>query len=294
VPSGGPSPAASAAALPVAFNLDVNVGNDVRVQGGPVDIGAMGRLHVGGTLAAPQLAGKLTSTGGTLSFYRTFRLQYPSVASFEPDDGLIPTVDAVATTSVDNPPTDITLHVTGLATKLDVELDSDPSYSRQQILGLLLNAQALGAVAGVQTTANGPQQNPFQAAAEGQLGTLLTQNLLEPFSSQLGGAVGLNSLAINFSPGSGIDIGAQKKIFKDVSAVFAESFNYPPRQSIGLRASPNNATAIQLTFFSQPSSNRFNSFEGAQTLQSSDAAVTNGQPANGASGFSLTFQRKFR
>jgi hypothetical protein len=125
------------------------------------------------------------------------------------------------------------------------------------------------------------------------LGGLLTQNILEPFSSQLGSAVGLNNLALNYTPGGGASIGAQKRIFKDVDAVFAESFTYPQRQSIGFRASPNNATAIQLTFFSQPESNQFNIFQGAQAFQSTNPSVTDTQPATGSNGFSLSLQRKF-
>jgi translocation and assembly module TamB len=293
LPKSGATPAASALPIPVSFDLGVDVGDDVRVQGGPVDIGAKGHLQLGGTLAAPTLQGKLESTGGTLSFYRTFQLQYPSSVAFEPSNGVIPYVDANATTTVDNPPTDVTLQVTGPATGLNVTLSSDPSYSREQILGLLVGLQAFGAVNGVQTVAGVAQPNPFQAAAAGELGTLLTQNLLEPFSSQLGSAVGLSNLAINYSPYGGVSVGAQKKLLKNVNAVFAESFNYPPRQSIGLRANPNAGTAIQLTFFSQPSSNRFNAYEGAYALQSTNAAVSDSEPASGTSGFSLSFQRRF-
>ncbi len=291
-----PQTASTAKPLDLALDLGIDVARDVRVQGGPADIGAQGHLQIGGTLGTPTAAGELDSTGGTLSFYRTFRVQYPSTIVFDPGNGVIPNIDATATTMVDNPPTDVTLHVTGKATQLDVALASDPNYSREQILGLLVGAQALGAVSGVQTVAQngGRQTNPFQAAAEGQLGNLLTQNILEPFSSQLGGAVGLNNLAINYSPGGSVNVGAQKKIFKNVNAVFAQSFNTPPRESIGLLASPNDATAIQLTFFSQPSSNRFDSFEGSQSLLSANPSVTSVQPARGSSGFSFSFQRKFR
>jgi len=287
--------ATTAATSPaVDFNVAVAVGRDVRVQGGPVDIGAQGDIVLSGNLAAPALSGQLESTGGTISFYRTFRLQDPSTLVFDPSNGIIPEVDATATTTVDNPFTDVTLHVTGLSSSLNVALQSDPNYSREQILGLLVGAQALGAVSGVQTTANGGSQtNPFQALAAGQLGTLLTQNILEPLSAQIGGAVGLSSLALNYNPGGSVSIGARKRIFKNVSVVFAESFNYPQRQSIGLLASPNDATALQLTFFSQPSSNRFDTFQGANSLQSSNNSVTSVQPANGASGFSFSFQRKF-
>jgi len=290
--SGGSTP--GGATLPLALRLGVTVGSDVRVQGGPVDIGAAGDLTVGGTLASPTVRGELDSTGGTLSFYRTFTLGYPTTIRFD-GSGVIPNVDAIATTSIDNPPTDVTLRARGPATQLDLTFDSNPSYSRDQIVGLLVGAQALGAVSGIANVpgAQGPQQNPFTAAAEGQLGTLLTQNLFEPFSSQLGGAVGLNNLAINYTPGGGASVGAQKKIFKNVNAVFAESFNYPQRQSIGLIASPNPATAAQLTFFSQPQSNRFNTFEGAQSLNSTNNSVTGAEPANGANGFSFSLQRKF-
>jgi autotransporter translocation and assembly factor TamB len=290
--SGGATP--GAAALPLALHLGVTVGSDVRVQGGPVDIGAMGDLNVGGTLASPTVQGELDSTGGTLSFYRTFTLGYPTTVTFD-GSGVIPNVDAIATTTVDNPPTDVTLRARGPATHLDLTFESNPSYSREQIVGILVGAQALGAVSGIANVpgAQGPQQNPFTAAAEGQLGTLLTQNLFEPFSSQLGGAVGLNNLSINYTPGGSTSVGAQKKIFKNVSAVFAESFNYPQRQSIGLLASPSPATAAQLTFFSQPQSNRFNTFEGAQSLNSTNNSVTGPEPANGANGFSFSLQRKF-
>jgi hypothetical protein len=76
--------------------------------------------------------------------------------------------------------------------------------------------------------------------------------------------------------------------------VFAESFNYPQRQSIGLVASNSQrTTAAQLTFFSQPDANQFNVFEGAQTLNSSNNSVTASEPANGTSGFSFSLQRKF-
>ncbi|MBD5632915.1 MAG: translocation/assembly module TamB domain-containing protein, partial [Candidatus Eremiobacteraeota bacterium] len=287
-------PTSSATPLPVSLDLAVNVGNDVRVQGGPVDIGAKGNLQVGGSLATPTVAGELDSTGGTLSFYRTFTIQYPTTVSFD-GTGIVPNVDALATTTVDNPQTDVTLHVTGPATQLNIAFDSNPSYSREQIVGILVGAQALGAVSGIPNTpgSQSAQQNPFQAAAEGQLGSLLTQNILEPFSSQLGSAVGLSNLAINYTPGGGASVGAQKKIFKNVSAVFADSFNYPQRQSIGLLASSNRSTAAQLTFFSQPASNRFNTFEGAQSLNSTNDSVTGTEPANGASGFSFSLQRKF-
>ncbi len=283
-----------APALPLALDLNVAVGRDVRVQGGPVDIGATGDLHVGGTLAGPQLAGDLSTVGGgTFNFYRNFRVTDGSTVSFDPSDGVIPTVDINATTTVPNPPTDVALHITGPATQLNIALASDPSYSREQILGLLVGAQALGAVSGVQQTAQtGDQQNPFQAAAQGELGTLLTQNIFEPFSSQIGGALGLSDFAFNYLPGSGVNIGATRKLFANVNVVFADSFNYPPRQSVGLRFSDKqNTTAAQLTFFTQPGANKF----GIQptAFGTTNLSVAAAEPASGDQGVSFSLQRRF-
>jgi len=290
-----PKATATSAPLPVTFNLDVAVDRDVRLQGGPADVGATGNLHVGGTLATPTVAGQLESVGGgTLSFYRTFRVQDGSTLYFDPSDGVIPTADVTATTTVPNPQTDVTLHVTGRTTQLNVALASNPAYDQSQILGLLVGAQTLGAVSGVaSSTSGGAQQNPFQSLASGELGTLLTQNILEPFSSQLGGALGLSNLAVNFAPGGSFDVGAKKRIFKNVSVVFADTFSYPQRQSIGVQAAnTNNTTAAQLTFFTQASSNRFASIQ-PQTFLSSNQSVTAAEPTNGDQGISFSLQRKF-
>lgn len=286
--------AAAAPPLPIALDLGVAVGRDVRVQGGPVDIGGTGDLHVGGTLAAPQLAGDITTVGGgTFNFYRNFRVVDGSTVSFDPSDGVIPTVDINATTTVPNPPTDVALTITGPATQLNIALASNPAYSREQILGLLVGAQALGAVNGVaQTAQGGGGQNPFQAAAQGELGTLLTQNIFEPFSSQIGGALGLSDFAFNYLPGGGVNIGATRKLFANVNFVFAESFNYPPRQSVGLTFSNRqNTTAAQLTFFTQPGANRF----GTQPVAfgTTNLSVAAAEPANGDQGVSFSLQRKF-
>ncbi len=289
-----PKASTSAAPLPVAFDLDVGVDRDVRLQGGPADVGATGNLHVGGTLAAPTAQGRLeTVGGGTISFYRTFRVQDGSTLDFDPSDGVVPTVDVNATTTVPNPQTDVSLAVTGLATKLNVALTSSPSYDQSQILGLLVGAQALGAVSGVASTSGGAQQNPFQSLASGELGTLLTQNILQPFGSQLGGAIGLSDLALNYAPGSGIDVGAKKKLFKNVNAVFAQTFSYPQRQSIGLQATNSaNTTAAQVTFFTQTATSEFASIQ-PQTFFSSNQVVTAAQPTNGDEGLSFSLQRKF-
>ncbi len=289
-----PKTQSTAAPLPVRFDLGIDVGRDVRLQSGPVDVGATGRLHVGGTLASPLVSGQLESVGGgTLSFYRTFIVTDGSTIAFD-GSGVIPDVDASATTTVPDPETDVNLHVTGPATQLNVGLTSSPAYSREQILGLLVGAQALGAVSGVApSTGGGAQQNPFQSLAEGQLGTLLTQNVLQPFSSKLGGALGLSNLAVTYLPGGSVNVGAKRKLFRNVNAVFASSFGQPPRESVGLQAAnPAGTTAAQVTFFTQPSANQLAPVQ-TTSLLSTNPSVTGAEPLNGNQGVSFSVQRKF-
>ena len=97
-------------AIPLAFDVAATAGKNVRVRGSGygagLDIGATGSVKLGGTLAAPTLAGAFKSTGGTLTYFdRAFRVQQGNVR-FNAADGVLPNLHAVATTSVVNPDPD--------------------------------------------------------------------------------------------------------------------------------------------------------------------------------------------
>ena len=230
----------------VAFNLNVQVGNDVRVTGPGIDIGARGAVAIAGNLAHPELNGRITSTSGTLSFYRTFVLHQATVV-FQPSNGLIPNVDATATTTITDPSTSILLHVTGPATNLNLDLASSPSYDKEQILGLLVNAQALGAVPGVETAGGGGIS--AGSIAGGFLGQEFTQNLLQPIGSGLGQALGFEDLALGYNFGNGLSAGARKQLGKNLYASFNQSFGGDQRQSMALNYSLPHNGAVALTFF---------------------------------------------
>jgi hypothetical protein len=112
-------------ALPnLAFaSLRISAGKNVRIQSANVDISATGEATLGGTLDAPALAGSFASTGGSINFYRSFNLQSGNV-TFEPSSGVVPDVDAVATTFVSDPATAIRLQITGPVTSMNLELAS--------------------------------------------------------------------------------------------------------------------------------------------------------------------------
>jgi autotransporter translocation and assembly factor TamB len=277
----------------VAFNLNVQAGNDVRVTGPGIDIGARGTVAIGGNLAHPELSGRMTSTDGTLSFYRTFVLRQATVA-FEPADGLIPNVDATATTTITNPDTSILLHVTGPATNLNLDLASSPSYDKEQILGLLVNAQAFGAVPGVETTGSGGID--AGSIAGGFLSQEFTQNLLQPVGTGIGQALGFQDLALGYDFGNGLSAGARKQLGKNFYASFNQTFGGDERQAIALNYDLPNNGAVALTFY-----NAGNLTPSVLTTQQlfTPASPTNFtlqalEPPAGTSGVVLTYQRKFR
>jgi autotransporter translocation and assembly factor TamB len=282
---------------PISFsNLEIVADRDVRLQSQNIDIGATGGVRLGGTLSAPTLDGSFRSTGGSLSFYRSFAIERGTVR-FDPSSGIVPDVDAVATTFVADPATAIRLQVTGRATNLNLALASDPSYSRQQILGLLLGAQQFGAVAGVRSTGGGnfSAGSAAQTLAAGQLNTVFTRNLLEPLSASLAGALGFTAVQLTSDIQTGLGVNAVKAFGKNVSASFSQTFGYPRSQSITLNAQPSVATGLRLTAYSSEGPTLFALQQpqpiGLDVLNLNP--MTSFQPLSGSNGVSFSFLRKF-
>ena len=321
-------PSSSATSAPPPFDVGLglvfNAGKNVRVQSRPtIDLGADGSLAITGTLAAPQLNGTFTSTGGTLTYFnRVFRVDHGTV-TFEPGGGFDPYLDAVATTRVANPDPDpvrnpsgfanIQVRVTGPVSNINIALSSDPAYGRTQILGLLLNATALGAVnfdtaGGTTTTLRGvPSQQlaglpPGLFGPQSNTGTVnLSQEafsivnaqflsgLLSPIETGLGSAFGLSDVALTVDYGGGVGVNVRKAFGKNIYFIFGQTFSYPQRQTYGVAARPNPTTSLQLTFFTQPA----NTFESALTHYYGNYQIFDGQPLYGTSGFSFSFQKLF-
>lgn len=282
----------------IAFDrVRISVGRDVRVQGSNIDVGFMGNLVLNGMLSKPVLAGRFSSTGGTLDFYHTFSLQHARIA-FSPTSGVIPYVNAVATTFISDPATAIRLHVTGPATNMNLALASDPSYDREQILGLLVGANRFGAVRGVPAghpTGGFSLGDATQNVALGEVNTLFTRTMLEPLSSSLGSALGFSDLSITNNLQSGLGLHAVKAFGKDVSAVFGESLGYPHTQSVALEAHPDVANSLLLRMYSSQGPTLFalqqpqTVGEGAMNVNPMTALTDVG----GTSGVDFAYLRKF-
>lgn len=302
IPKGG-STAPASAPLDIGFDLGLRVGKDVRIAQGPVDIGAAGAVRLGGTLAHPTLDGAFDSTDGTLAFYRSFTLQSGRVA-FSSDDGIIPTVDATATTHVPDPSTEVLLHVSGPATALNLTFASEPNHSREQIVGLLVNAQALGAVSGVPQTAgsgaSGP--SPIAGVTQGYINQQFTRTFLEPLEGSLGTALGLQDLQISYGFGGELSAVARRVIGKKLAIQYGQTLGGAGgigRQSLGVSLG-GDAAAAQMTFYSSPG--QTSAFGGSALTPYLQSGFLQQGPTNytlqsieppAGSGFVFTYQRRF-
>ncbi len=323
--TGAPEPAAAApaAAQDLALALDVSADRNVRVRSGNVDIGGRGALAISGTRNAPRLTGSFDSTGGTLAYFNTvFRIQRGTV-TFVPENGLTPDLNARATTHVSAPDprnltsaADVTIDVAGPVTNLNIQLSSDPPYSRDQILGLLFSAPAVGA-SGLFAQQQGSPQTPGLLApalpanavvtrangdisvgeeAFGVLNAQFTRNLLAPFETAFSSAIGISDLNVNVDYTGQVGFTARKFLGRKIDAVFGESFGYPEqRQSFGFEFRPSETFASQVTVFQSIGQQLLGvqTPSGLTSTFGGNPRIYGAQPSGGTVGFSLSLQRLF-
>jgi TamB, inner membrane protein subunit of TAM complex len=236
----------------VALNLGLRAGTDVRVVSPNVDVGGEGSLRVAGTLDKPSVSGAIDATGGSVNFYRDFRLQRGRV-SFDPGDGLIPHVSADATTFIGDPETNVHIGVTGPVADMQLALTSDPSYDRTQILALLAGAQNFGTIPGVAATSGSGFSATGQAEnlAFGQADQMFTRELLDPLSANLGSALGLANLDLYSDVGQGYGFSAKQRLGDHLTATGSETLGVARRQDIEVAYRRSDATAIQMHVYQQ-------------------------------------------
>jgi len=326
-PSSGFDASAAAHAAPAAapatalgFDLDVSADRNVRVRSANVDIGGRGAIHVGGNIAAPQISGGFTSTGGTIAYFNTVFRVIDGTVTFAPDAGVIPNLNATAVTHVSNPDTnrvrnaagtaDVTLTLTGPVTNLSIALASDPPYDREQILGLLLSAPALGASNLFGTTNQSPtlygstapgnlavrnSNGQFSVAQEafGIANAQFTRALLAPIESTFASYVGLSSLNVNVDFTGSVGLSARKVLGKKVNALYGTTFSYPYRQTFGFEFKPDDNSAAQVTVFETLGAEGLTSLAPTSYITATNQRLQAAQPAAGTAGFSLSLQRFF-
>ena len=280
---------------PLGLDLHLSLGDDVRVQGAGVDVGAAGSIALAGTLADPKITGRIDSTGGTINMYRDFNLEHAVVAWN--GSGIIPNVNATATTLLSQPETDVRLHVTGPATHMNLTLTSNPPYDQAQIIALMIGGPSLAGINGLQT-ANGPQPPTFlQGASQGYINGLFARNLLEPLQGGLGSALGLQNVQFNYDIAGrgGFSAQVKKGIGNNMSLFFATTYGFPSRTTFGADERINNSSSVRFSIFSTYGSEGFGYYPAYLAAQpGSNISLQAQQPLAGEQGLSVNYVRRFK
>ncbi len=151
---GDKPPAPSGPALLVGLDLTANAPGQIFVRGHGLDAELGGRLHVGGTSAAPQISGGFDLRRGSFSLAGTTLRFSRGRVGFDGtgvNNKIDPTLDFEADSTAGN--VTAMLHVGGYADAPKISLTSNPELPQDEVLARLLFGQSL------------KQLSPFQIAA---------------------------------------------------------------------------------------------------------------------------------
>ncbi|HKU68638.1 MAG TPA: translocation/assembly module TamB domain-containing protein [Candidatus Baltobacteraceae bacterium] len=317
----------------LGFDLGITAGKNVHVRSGGVglfglDISGQGTAHLAGTLEKPAMSGQFNSAGGTLTLIdRAFRVEEGRV-TFDPANGALPDIYAIATTTVFNPDpnpqrnptgsTQITARVTGIVPNVNIDLTSSPGgYTKEQLLALLLPLNALagpiqftdtgvvlpaGQIAGAPAPGTGALlPNIFVRRENGTvtigqeafniLNAQFTNGLLAPLETALGSTLGLSDVNLTVDYGGNVGVTLRRPLASDFYAIYGTTFGVPIRQTYGFAYQPNAFTSAQFTLFFQQGPTPL--FLNPGQVISTNSRATAGQAVQGTSGFTFLFQRLF-
>jgi translocation and assembly module TamB len=146
--SGQPPPPPPAPPPDIALDLTVTAPGQVFVRGRGLFAEAAGRLHIGGTAAAPVPTGGFRLVRGQFNLAGT-ALQFTSgTVRFEGSGKLDPALHLVASSTSGN--IIATLTVSGFASAPKITLSSEPPLPQDEILAQLLFHQSAGSLSPVQ------------------------------------------------------------------------------------------------------------------------------------------------
>ncbi len=222
---------------PLALNIDASAGDNVQVTG-LVNATGAGTVHVGGSLAAPQMSGDLTVIRGDASLFDTVFHILRGDVHFHPSDGLMPTLDAEAIAF--RPEADVTVKVYGRVNQLHTEFDSDPPMSQQDILANILHINDINAALGGGGSGSGPGVQPVGLAA-----TALTGHLLSAVNYGLERTLHIEEVDLAFDQNGQASLELRKQYGKNLYAIFRSSLGTPPQQEVGMMYTPRNGLQVE-------------------------------------------------
>ena len=189
----------------IGLNVDIRAPQQVFVRGRGLDAELSGRLHVGGTAAAPRPEGGFAMRRGDISVAGQTLTFATGKVGFDGSGKIDPTLDFVANNTTAG--VVATLAVTGYASDPKIVLSSVPQLPQDEVLSHLLFGQSAASL--------GPFQLASIAAALAQL-TGVTGGGFDPLGAVRQG-LGLDRLSVGGgSGGSGAAVQAGKYVARGV------------------------------------------------------------------------------
>jgi autotransporter translocation and assembly factor TamB len=229
--------------LPRAIDLGLVVaaGKNVGVRG-LVDVTGTGTVAINGSSSEPVLDGTLTAVRGRAGFLNT-RFQLASGAlTFDPADGLLPIIDAQATTSTDT--ADITVSISGRVDHLHTDLQSNPEMSRDAILATLLRVPQINSAL---ASSQGQPQSAFGTSPSNVVSGVVAGQLLGAFNVGLEQVLNLQEVDFSINAYGRPSLEVRKQVGPRVYSLYRTTFDVPPAQAFGLDYVIRRAIDVQLT-----------------------------------------------
>ena len=206
-PGQKPPPAASGPGLVIGLDVTAATKGPIFVRGHGLDAQLVGRLHVGGTSAAPQVSGGFDMTRGSFSLAGTSLTFTRGRVGFDGTgvtNKIDPTLDFEADSTAGS--TTATLKVTGYADAPKIALSSSPPLPQDEVLAQILFGQSI------------KQLSPFQIAEiASALAELSGVGGGDDVLSSLRKGLGLDRLSVGgASSGSGASLEAGKYVAQGV------------------------------------------------------------------------------
>ena len=202
---------------------------------------------------------------------------------------------------------------------LQVTYSSDPAYSQEQIIGLLLDVPAL--LGAVNFNLNGGPGSPLLRGAPGETNALLppgvtpeqvsaitfnqevfsllngqiTQRALTPVERVFEKTLGLSDVEFTVDYGGGIGYSLRRQIGKrDFYSFLSQTVSYPERANIGFELEPKPFETVNFSYYAQNGvTSLITNATPGEELFTSTRRLTSVQPLGNRSGFSLNLNRRF-
>lgn len=206
--------------FPLNLDLALKIGNKVSLRHPFVSLKLLpGQLQVKGTFADPYIEGELLTRQGNIYFLsNNFRITRGR-ALFEKDRGLVPVLEAEATSTRRVDSTTVSLRIAGVPDQLNVELSSQPELPTKDIISILTGERDL------QRLARGRELNKYLGEEAVNLVTQAVRSqVLYGVEEAFANTFSLDLFALEFLPTGQFGLKVGKEFARNFFLTYSHSF----------------------------------------------------------------------